>query len=468
MDEVLDGGSLDHLDHAGLDPRGEHEEIVRQARRAPARGETGEAGEAWDRGGLPGWCYHSEELLELEKEELFRRHWQLVCHTSDVAEPGDYVALDIVGERALVVRGADGTVRAFHNLCPHRGSRVVAEDRGQCGKAITCPFHGWTFNLDGTLRGPANPASLPKLDPVAFGLKPVETCFWHGFVFVRFKPGPQPQVADIMARFEEEMAPYDVASMVPTDGFEVSEAPVNWKAVRDVDNEGYHVPMAHPGLQELYGPNYYDEDLKDGANRSYADFSHGADTLWSVRGYKRLLPEAHHLPPSHRRAWVYLGLFPNAVLGLYPDCVKFYQEFPIGASLTVQRGATYRPANEDRHWRAARYLSERIDRLTSAEDELLTVWSSQASHSSAYGRLHPLRSGAQRARLSRRAPQVLPGGRRAPPAARHAGRAQCATAPGRQVSVPPDLPRVARAAARSSGPEGPCGSKGPCSEVSPK
>ncbi len=80
----------------------------------------------WDRRGLPAWCYHSETLLELEKEELFRRHWQLVCHVSDLTEHGAFVTLDIVGERVLVIRGDDGEVRAFLNICRHRGSRVVS------------------------------------------------------------------------------------------------------------------------------------------------------------------------------------------------------------------------------------------------------------------------------------------------------------------------------------------------------
>ena len=97
----------------------------------------------WDRSGLPGWSYHSPALLELEKEHVFRKHWQIVGHISDLPNPGDYLAMDVVGERALVVRGKDGEVRAFHNLCRHRGSRVVAESQGTCKNALVCPFHGW-------------------------------------------------------------------------------------------------------------------------------------------------------------------------------------------------------------------------------------------------------------------------------------------------------------------------------------
>ena len=109
----------------------------------------------WDRRGLPGWAYHSEALLELEKEHVFRNHWQIAGHVSDVEEAGDYLTLDVVGERALVVRGKDGEVRAFHNICRHRGSRVVADNQGNCKNALVCPFHGWVYNLDGTLRGRA-------------------------------------------------------------------------------------------------------------------------------------------------------------------------------------------------------------------------------------------------------------------------------------------------------------------------
>lgn len=339
----------------------------------------------WDRRGLPGWTYFSDELLELEKEELFRKHWQLICHVSDVAEPGSYVAQDIVGERALILRGKDGVIRAFHNLCPHRGSRVVAEDRGQCKAVLTCPFHGWTFNLDGTLRGPAMPKMLPDLDPVKHGLKPLKMEIWHGFVFVRFKASDQPSVASVLARFDAEVAPYMSESMVPADNGGWTEVTdINWKSVRDVDNEGYHVPMAHPGLQDLYGKGYYDEPFVDGASRSFATFNEGPAKLWSVRAYRNILPEATWLPESHRRAWLYIGLFPNTVLAFYPDSMLFYQEFPLATGRTIQRGIVYRYPEESRALRLARYLSGKIDWTTAKEDQMLTIWSCEAAKSSAY------------------------------------------------------------------------------------
>ena len=346
-----------------------------QTRTDAARGRTG----------LPAWSYFSEELLELEREQLFRRHWQIICHASDLPDPGAFITCDIVGDRALILRNGDGQVRAFHNLCRHRGSRVLGEERGNCRGSIVCPFHGWVYNLDGTLRRPAEPGSLPDLDPVEWGLKPLECEIWNGFVFVRFLPGPQPSVAAVMARWDDEIAQYGLAELVPDGrGTWTTEVDVNWKCIRDVDNEGYHVPMAHPGLADLFGRNYVDEPFRDGTARSYSAFRGGDGRLWSVRNYKAILPDVPGLDADHRAAWLYLGVFPNFAFGIYPDSVIFYQEFPLAVGRTLQRGACYRRPTEDRRLRAARYLSGRIDRLTSREDEMLTQWTWEAAFSSAY------------------------------------------------------------------------------------
>ncbi|MBZ0128198.1 MAG: aromatic ring-hydroxylating dioxygenase subunit alpha [Rhodobacteraceae bacterium] len=337
------------------------------------------------RRGLPAWSYTSPELLDAEKELLFRRHWQLVCHVNDLPDAGDYLTMDMVGERALVIRGKDGRVRAFHNLCRHRGSRVVADDKGRCKSVLVCPFHGWVYNLDGTLRGASQPDSLPALDPDEWGLKPLETDLWNGFVFVRFKPGPQPPVSQIMARFDAELAPYGLTGLQPDGaGFWQTEVAANWKCIRDVDNEGYHVPMAHPGLHDLFGDNYYDEPFSEGTSRSFATFRPGPGRLWSVDAYKAILPEVAALDPDHNRGWLYIGMFPNLVFGIYPDSVIAYQEFPVENGRTIQRGACYRYPNEDRQMRLARYLSGRIDRITSKEDEQLIEWCWEASFSSGF------------------------------------------------------------------------------------
>jgi Phenylpropionate dioxygenase and related ring-hydroxylating dioxygenases, large terminal subunit len=338
----------------------------------------------WDRRGLPGWCYHSEALLELEKEHVFRTHWQIACHVSDLPEAGSYITLDIVGDRVLVVRDKDGEIRAFHNICRHRGSRLVADDKGRCRGALVCPFHGWVYNLDGTLRGAARPDSFPPLDKQEFGLAAIEAEVWLGLVFIRLKPGPQPAVAELMQPFEEQLAHYRSEEMVPTDGIWSQESQVNWKSVRDVDNEGYHVAMAHPALQDLYGSTYYDEPWSNGICRSFATYNPHAGRRWSVRKYRQIAPEATHLPEGLRNAWIYYGMFPNNVIAVTPETVQFYQEFPLTIGRTFLRGGVYRHREESRAQRLARYLAARIDRDTQAEDVQLTIWSNEAMTSKAF------------------------------------------------------------------------------------
>ena len=201
----------------------------------------------WDRSGLPYWTYFNEELFELEAEELFRKHWQIACHTSDIPKKGSYITFDLVGERALIIRDDENEIRAFHNVCRHRGSRVLDTSEGRCKSVIRCPFHGWSYNLDGSLRGAAKANSFPTIDHRKWGLKPLEMEIWRGFVFIRFKPGPQPSVANLLDRLEEEVSRYNHVDLLQTAPIDCSSSGnVNWKSIRDVDNEGYHVARAHP------------------------------------------------------------------------------------------------------------------------------------------------------------------------------------------------------------------------------
>lgn len=342
----------------------------------------------WDRRGLPAWTYHSEALLKLEQTEIFETHWQIAGHVCDIPLSGDYLTFDIAAERALVIRDETGVVRAFHNLCRHRGSRVVADRQGRCKNAIVCPFHGWVYNLDGTLRGPARPKSFGSMDKTVFGLKPIDVEVWQGLIFVRFKSSSQPSVSELMAPHARELEAYRMEELLPAGGFSETHAPVNWKSIRDVDNEGYHVPMAHPALQDLYGASYLDEAFVNGVSRSTAVYNPHAGRRWSVRNYIKIAPEQTWLPEHFRKTWSYFGLFPNAVIAVTPELVQFYQEFPLSVSSTLQRGAVYRRPGESREQKLARYLATRIDRETTKEDRQLTIWSNESMKSSAFEGFH--------------------------------------------------------------------------------
>ena len=337
----------------------------------------------WDRKGLPSWTYKSKQLLEIEKESLFFNHWQLICHQSDLSSAGDFLTFDLCNERILIIRDNENIIRAFYNLCRHRGSRVMANEKGNC-TAIVCPFHGWVYNLDGTLRGASQPKSFPEFNKNDFGLKKIECEIWNGFVFVRLNKGPQKSVKSLMSPFSEELGNYKIENMVPTDSIWTQKTEVNWKSVRDVDNEGYHVPMAHPSLQDLYGKNYFDEPFVNGTSKTHASFSGKTARNWSVKNYKKLSTPAAHLPDKYKNSWNYFGIFPNAVIAVTPETVQFYQEFPISTNLTLLRGSIYRHKNETRQQRIARYLSNRIDNHTVAEDVQLTIWSNESMNSKSF------------------------------------------------------------------------------------
>jgi phenylpropionate dioxygenase-like ring-hydroxylating dioxygenase large terminal subunit len=345
--------------------------------------------DAWDRTGLPAWTYSSQALFDLERDNVFLNHWQVVGHVNDIPAPGDWLAFDLLGERAVVMRGQDGIVRAFHNLCRHRGARVVDGTQGQCRGAVVCPFHGWVYNLDGTLRGAAQPTTFGELDKSKFGLKPIEMEVFHGFVFLRFKPGPQASVANLLAPYAADFAAYAAADLLPVAQAQwQTELPVNWKSVRDVDNEGYHVALAHPALQELYGRDYRDLYLDDGLHVSVGFFGDRPGRRWSVKEYVKHSPDQPHLPDHLRKSWTYYGLWPNIVFAFTPEGAQFYHDLPQAPGRTVLTGRTYRSANESRQQRLARYLAARIDRDTSAEDQQLTIWSNESMKSQAFDGFH--------------------------------------------------------------------------------
>mgnify|MGYP000856154970 CR=1 FL=1 len=342
----------------------------------------------WDRRGLPAWTYHSQALLDLELDQILLGHWQIVGHVNDVPKPGDYISFDLGPERAFVLRQQDGSLRAFHNLCRHRGSRIVTKESGHCKNALVCPFHGWVYNFDGTLRGAARPDSFADLDKHKFGLKPVELEVWMGFIFIRFKPGSQASVAETLAPYAAEIGSHLPETMVPTGKIWNGEIPVNWKSVRDVDNEGYHVAMAHPALQDLYGYTYRDMAYGPRLRVSKGTYKEGAGRMWSVRNYVKASTPHPALPEERRKLWAYYGIFPNAVIITTPETVQFYQELPIDVGRSIIRGMIYSYPEESRQQKLARYLSYRIDRATYEEDTQLAIWSNESMKSSAFDNFH--------------------------------------------------------------------------------
>ncbi len=335
------------------------------------------------RNGLPAWCYKNSELTQLEIEEVFLKNWNWIAHVSDIPESGDFQCLNIANERAVVIRDNDGQVRAFHNLCRHRGSRVVADDKGHCNNAIVCPFHGWSYQFNGELKNISRPKEFPTLDKSKYGLKPLDCEVWHGLIFVRFS-GFGPSVAQILTEADQEIGLYKIADMESCGQPWHFDFDLDWKTITDIDKEGYHVAMGHPELFDLTGSSYRDEVLECGLSRSQGSFKNRRAKTPLVQDYIATLPVSNHLPESHQHLWIYWGMFPGVVISLSPDTVEVYQIYPAGFQKSVMAGACYALPDQRPEMQKARALSSEINNNTGEEDIKLVKWAAQGMESSAF------------------------------------------------------------------------------------
>ncbi len=332
---------------------------------------------------LPAWIYDNAEFFELERREIFLPAWHILCHVSELPEPGSYVTLDLLGERAFAVRGKDGVIRAFHNVCRHRAHAVVGGESGRCPGVIQCPYHGWTYNLDGAIKAVAREKSFEGLDKAGLGLKPIEIEVFHGFVFIRFQGGGA-SVAERFAPYADELDPYRLAEMQPADGLWLEDIGVDWKNVWDNYLEGYHFATGHPGLFELMGKDYEYETGPTQTARLSHSFRDRPGKTWSVRHYQKILPEAAHLPERLRKRWSYFFLYPCMAFDIYPDKMDFFQVLPTGPGQCTLRGRSYALRDDRREMRAARYLNLRISIEVQNEDNRLIRSVQQGLASSSY------------------------------------------------------------------------------------
>src|SRR5688572_28870786 len=204
--------------------------------------------------------YREPEVAELEQTRIFARNWQLVGHEADLPPAGGYMTTTAGAQPVLVIRDEEGTLRAFRNVCRHRGSRLLSGS-GECGQAIRCLYHGWTYRLDGELIGVPEGRSIPGLDKSSLGLFPVRVEVMCGLVFVNLDPDAEPlaeQVRGLPERFER----YSIEELRPKTFWEGTQ-PANWKIVVENYNEGYHIPIGHPGLMRMLDYKRYDVELHD-------------------------------------------------------------------------------------------------------------------------------------------------------------------------------------------------------------
>jgi len=286
---------------------------------------------------LPGRYYTDPAIFEAEKRNIFERQWQFVCRAEDVPAPGRFVRVTVGNENVIVVRGRDGELRAFLNVCRHRGSTLCLTDRGDVGRSIRCPYHSWTYRLDGSLMSAPNWKSMAVADKADFGLHPVHLGEWHGMVWLNLADDPVPlddlvwpQLDFRLGGDRARFARYDMASLVVGRRIDYTVA-ANWKIIQENFQECYHCSAIHPELVDTL-PAFRTLALATYDTEGYVFAPDKAS--FSVTG-TAVLPRLPGLEDRDDRKYYGMVLRPNCFLSLLPDHVIVHRFEPVGPELTT-------------------------------------------------------------------------------------------------------------------------------------
>ena len=256
---------------------------------------------------IPAAWYVDARIAELERQTVFSQTWQFMGRLDQVAKPGQFVAATVAGEPLVAVRGNDGVLRAFYNVCRHHAAAVVTEPCGQAS-ILHCPYHGWNYGLDGSLKGMPEFEGVKNFERKDNGLVPVKVETWEQFVFVNLDPNAAP-LAEYLAGIVKRVTPLGLAKLhhFSTTSYDIH---CNWKVF--VDNYldgGYHVPHLHKGLNSVLDYKHYTIENEDRyclqsspmVNSDQVNSDHDAATGTTRRG---------------DRAW-YFWLHPNFMFNCY-------------------------------------------------------------------------------------------------------------------------------------------------------
>ena len=338
---------------------------------------------------LPAWVYYSQDFFDAEKQNIFLSSWQLVGHISDLPQPGCYITFQLYEERAFVVRTQNDEIKAFHNVCRHRAHILLDDDRGNCPGKVVCPYHGWTYDLDGDRTAMGHPQSFRSHDAQHFALSPVDMEIYGGFIFIRFR-AEGAGVAERMAPIHDEFMAYQTQTMTPEEKGDKKPAlwthavNADWKVGVENFIEDYHFFIGHRGLFALMDEQYDRETHGPDVARLSHVMRNRPQPSWSAEAYNKLLPDQTHLPEAMRRRWTYYALYPNNFFDCYPDQVNFFQILPVAPGKSLLRCQSYVLHDDSRAMRATRYLNSRINDRVQDEDNGLIESVQMGLESSSY------------------------------------------------------------------------------------
>jgi Rieske 2Fe-2S family protein len=274
---------------------------------------------------LSGEYFTSEEIFRAERERIFHRSWLLAGHVSQLATNGSFFLFELDRESVMVVRDGrdgEGTVRAFHNLCRHRGSRLCQTPNGELGPMIQCPYHAWTYGLDGALRGAPNMGEVAGFNPGEHGLKPVALADWQGFLFLNLAADPVP-FAEALPALQDKFGAWRLPELRSVHQ-SVYEVEANWKLFFHNYSECYHCPKVHPHLNKLTPYRNTENDLDEGPVLGGPMWMSNPEGSMTIGGERCALPFAE-LSPEERGRVYYYTLFPSAFLSFHPDYVLVHR-----------------------------------------------------------------------------------------------------------------------------------------------
>jgi phenylpropionate dioxygenase-like ring-hydroxylating dioxygenase large terminal subunit len=285
---------------------------------------------------LPARFFYDEAVYQQEKTKIFFKSWHLVAHINELREPGAFVTHEIFEQSVIVIAGRDGTIRAFHNVCQHRGNRLLDTRRGK-SPVLTCGYHAWTYALDGCLRAAPNTQGVAGFNKSEHGLKPVGVAIFASFVFVNLDPAAK-TIAEMAPDAEAEIRRYipDLDRLTLIEEIDVP-VPANWKVIQENSIEGYHFDNSGPAHKQLV-------QLIDFAG--YALTPHG--DWWTYIGPPKKDATLAYGVPLDGATWqtdsfFNFGLWPNATIYVFPyaDMVGTFVMNPTGPESSVLRFGYY-------------------------------------------------------------------------------------------------------------------------------
>jgi Rieske 2Fe-2S family protein len=281
---------------------------------------------------LPGRWYTDPGIFAAEQALIFEAGWFAAVLAADLARPGDFETVEVGRESVIVARGRDGGVHAYLNVCRHRGARLCTQEKGSVRRSFQCPYHAWTYGLDGSLVTAPNIAGMPDVDRTAFGLHRVAVQEWLGYVWLCLA---DTVVADVTGRLgsPDAIVGYQVADLRL--GRRITyDVAANWKQIVENFMECYHCGTIHPELTEVL------PEFADGLAAQYF-VGHGAEFGEEVRGFtvdgSEGLPRIPGVGEDQDRRYYAITVRPQVFINLVPDHVVFHRMFPVAADRTIVR-----------------------------------------------------------------------------------------------------------------------------------